>query len=294
MRGMSVAASPFLKELLEPVSEMRADNLLKQYGLAERRSARSFLRKHQVLEQSDGQAAPSRVLTAATKVNPAHVTVDGEPLPFTQPLHLAMYKPAGVSCTHAEDEGPTVFDMLPGMFQLRKPRLQCVGRLDRATTGLLLFTQSGQLNHRITAPSKGMAKVYKVRTAAPLCASGREAAAFASGALTLEDGSVCRPATLTPHPADPHWCQVTLHQGMYHQVRRMFAAVGHAVVALHRSAVGPLSLEGMGLLPGDWRPLQHSELAALARATDSSTALPPTTFRRLSIAEAAAGVLASD
>lgn len=220
--------------------------------------------------------------------------VDGEPLPFTQPLHLAMYKPAGVSCTHAEDEGPTVFDMLPGVFQLRKPRLQCVGRLDRATTGLLLFTQSGQLNHRITAPSKGVPKVYKVRTAAPLCASGREAAAFASGALTLEDGSVCRPATLTPHPADPHWCQVTLHQGMYHQVRRMFAAVGHAVVALHRSAVGPLFLEGMGLLPGDWRPLHHSELAALARATDSSPALPPTTARRLSIAEAAAGVLASD
>ena len=226
--------------------------------------------------------------------HPPNFTVDGEALQFTQPLHLAMYKPAGVSCTRAEDEGPTVFDMLPGMFALRDPPLQCVGRLDRATTGLLLFTQSGQLNHRLTAPGKGVPKTYKVRTAAPLCPSGREAAVFASGTLTLEDGSVCRPAQLRAHPTDPHWSQVTLTQGMYHQVRRMFAALGHTVVALHRSGVGPLNLAGLGLQPGDWRPLAMPELTALALATSKPDKQALAEPRRMSIAQAAAAVAAGD
>ncbi len=188
-------------------------------------------------------------------------------MPYVRPLHLAMYKPAGVVCSHAEDEGPTVYDMLPGNFALRKPALQTIGRLDKHTSGLLLLTQSGALNHRISAPTRKIPKVYKVRLAAPLCVSQREAAVFASGGLTLEDGTVCRPAQLLPHPTDPHWAKVTLHEGAYHQVRRMFAAVGNHVVALHRDSVGPLALGRMGLTPGDWRELSGAELYALVAAT---------------------------
>ena len=199
---------------------------------------------------------------------PHTAAVDEEPMPHVRPLHLVMYKPAGVVCSHAEDEGPTVYDMLPGNFSLRKPALQTIGRLDKATSGLLLLTQSGALNHRVSAPTRKVPKVYKVRLAAPLCVSQREAAVFASGGLTLEDGTVCRPAQLEAHPQDPHWARVTLHEGAYHQVRRMFAAVGNAVVALHRDSVGPLSLGRMGgLSAGDWRELTSAELYALVAAT---------------------------
>jgi len=188
-------------------------------------------------------------------------------MPHVRPLHLIMYKPAGVVCSHAEDEGPTVYDMLPGNFALRKPALQTIGRLDKATSGLLLLTQSGALNHRVSAPTRKVPKVYKVRLAAPLCVSQREAAVFASGGLTLEDGTVCRPAQLEAHPNDPHWARITLHEGAYHQVRRMFAAVGNAVVALHRDSIGPLSLGRARLTPGDWREMTGAELFALVSAT---------------------------
>ena len=266
---------------LTHVAPMRADNLFAQAGLCLRREARQFCRGHDVQAAVLPQRRAARVLTGATKLDPASVTVDGEPLPHRPgvPLHLALHKPPGFTCTHALDEGRTVYELLPSEFQLRSPQLATVGRLDKHATGLLLLTQSGALNARLASPRSGVPKEYVVSLAQPLGDDLREVRAFASGTLALVDGSRARPAVLTPHrdPALRHVAKVVLAEGRHHQLRRMFAAVGHTVTGIHRTAYGGLRLPELGLAEGEWRPLRDDELAALLAASASAAALPPPT-----------------
>src|SRR5690606_16385561 len=143
-----------------------------------------------------------------------------------------------------------VYDLLPPRFALRAPALSTVGRLDRDTSGLLLMTDDGQLLHRIISPKSKLAKVYEATLAQPL--RGDEAAVFGSGTLMLESETTpLLPAEL--EVVSPTQARLTLHEGRYHQVRRMFAAVGNHVEALHRSAVGGLTLGD--LQEGKWRLL---------------------------------------
>lgn len=190
---------------------------------------------------------------------PAHadVHVDGEPLDPPQGLALMLHKPVGYTCS-TRDPGRIVYDLLPPRFRLRSPLLSTVGRLDRDTSGLLLLTDDGALLHRITAPKAKLAKRYEATLDADL--RGDEAAVFASGALQLEsDDTPLAPARL--EVADARHATLVLTEGRYHQVRRMFAAVGNHVSALHRSQVGGLGLGD--LAPGQWRPLSAEDLAAL-------------------------------
>jgi 16S rRNA pseudouridine516 synthase len=190
---------------------------------------------------------------------PAHadVHVDGEPLDPPQGLALMLHKPVGYTCS-TRDPGRIVYDLLPPRFRLRSPLLSTVGRLDRDTSGLLLLTDDGALLHRITAPKAKLAKRYEATLDADL--RGDEAALFASGTLQLEsDDTPLAPARL--EVADARHATLMLTEGRYHQVRRMFAAVGNHVSALHRSQVGGLTLGE--LAPGQWRPLSAEDLAAL-------------------------------
>jgi 16S rRNA pseudouridine516 synthase len=190
---------------------------------------------------------------------PAHadVHVDGEPLDPPQGLALMLHKPVGYTCS-TRDPGRIVYDLLPPRFRLRSPLLSTVGRLDRDTSGLLLLTDDGALLHRITAPKAKLAKRYEATLDADL--RGDEAALFASGTLQLEsDDTPLAPARL--EVADARHATLVLTEGRYHQVRRMFAAVGNHVSALHRSQVGGLALGD--LAPGQWRPLSAEDLAAL-------------------------------
>jgi 16S rRNA pseudouridine516 synthase len=190
---------------------------------------------------------------------PAHadVHVDGEPLDPPQGLALMLHKPVGYTCS-TRDPGRIVYDLLPPRFRLRSPLLSTVGRLDRDTSGLLLLTDDGALLHRITAPKAKLAKRYEATLDADL--RGDEAALFASGTLQLEsDDTPLAPARL--EVADARHATLVLTEGRYHQVRRMFAAVGNHVSALHRSQVGGLKLGD--LAPGEWRPLSAEDLAAL-------------------------------
>ena len=138
-----------------------------------------------------------------------------------------------------------------------------MGRLDRETSGLLLFTDDGQLLHRIISPKAALPKVYEATLAEPL--RGNEGVLFASGALLLESETTpLKPAVL--EVIDPTHARLTITEGRYHQVRRMFAAVGNHVDALHRSRVGGLSL---GDLPeGAWRVLDAGDVATLMAAHD--------------------------
>jgi len=185
------------------------------------------------------------------------VRIDGEPLDPAPGLLLMLNKPAGVTCS-TKDQGRLVYDLLPKRFRHRSPVVSPVGRLDRDTSGLLLFTDDGQLLHRIIAPKSKLPKVYLARLAHDL--RGDEAATFARGTLLLEtETTPLLPAEL--EPLDARTARLTLHEGRYHQVRRMFAAVGNHVDALHRERVGGLDLGD--LTEGQWRLLGDADRATL-------------------------------
>lgn len=181
------------------------------------------------------------------------VRVDGEPLDPPPGLLLMMNKPVGYTCS-MKDQGQIVHDLLPPRFALREPAVSTVGRLDRETSGLLLLTDDGALLHRITSPKSHVPKTYEATLARPL--RGDEQKIFASGKLRLEsDTAPLLPAEL--EVLEPLRVRLTLHEGRYHQARRMFAAVGNHVETLHRASVGALTLGELAC--GRWRMLGESE-----------------------------------
>jgi 16S rRNA pseudouridine516 synthase len=201
--------------------------------------------------------ADGEVLYADDVLEHERVRVDGEPLDPPQGLLLMLHKPVGYTCS-TKDPGRVVYDLLPPRYRLRDPVLSTVGRLDRDTSGLLLMTDDGALLHRITSPKAKLPKVYEATLAQDL--RGDEAAIFASGTLMLEsEQTPLAPARL--RVIDPRHAQLTLTEGRYHQVRRMFAAVGNHVQALHRSRIGGLTLGD--LAPGQWRLLDQGDLRQL-------------------------------
>jgi 16S rRNA pseudouridine516 synthase len=149
-----------------------------------------------------------------------------------------LHKPLGVTCSHKE-QGPLVYSLLPERWRRREPPISTIGRLDKDTSGLLLLTDDGALLHKIISPRSNITTRYDVTLARPL--PGDEAKIFASGELMLEGEE----KPLLPVPLEvlsPIRAYVTLTEGRYHQVRRMFAAVGNHVAALHRDRVGNLAL----------------------------------------------------
>jgi len=201
--------------------------------------------------------AGGEVLYADDVVAHESVRVDGEPLDPPQGLLLALHKPRGVTCS-TRDPGRIVYDLLPPRFRLRNPALSTVGRLDRDTSGLLLLTDDGQLLHRIIAPKSKLPKVYRATLANDL--RGDEAMQFASGTLILDgEKTPLLPAEL--EVLDARTARLTLHEGRYHQARRMFAAVGNHVAALHRERIGGLALDD--LPEGGWRILDEAGRQAL-------------------------------
>lgn len=234
---------------------MKLVKLLANLGYGSRKQVAWMFREGRVTDPA------GEVLYADDQVGPDSVRVDGEPLDPPQGLTLLLHKPAGYTCS-TKDTGRLVYDLLPPRFRLRSPVLSTVGRLDRDTSGLLLFTDDGQLLHRIISPKAALPKVYEATLAEPL--RGDETALFASGTLMLESETTpLRPAAL--EVVDATHARLTLTEGRYHQVRRMFAAAGNHVVALHRSRVGGLVL---GDLPeGGWRTLGGSDIDALMDAS---------------------------
>jgi 16S rRNA pseudouridine516 synthase len=204
--------------------------------------------------------AHGEVMYADDPVDHDNLRVDGEPLDPPQGLLIMLHKPVGYTCS-TKDPGRIVYDLLPPRYRLRSPLLSSVGRLDRDTSGLLLFTDDGVLLHRIVSPKSKLSKVYEATLANDL--RGDEAQTFASGTLMLEsEQTPLLPADL--EIVDPRHVRLTLHEGRYHQVRRMFAAVGNHVEALHRSRIGGLGLGN--LHSGEWRMLDEATRAELFNA----------------------------
>ena len=189
---------------------------------------------------------------------PTRMEIDGEPLDPPQGIVILLHKPLGMTCSHKED-GALVYDVLPDRWRRRDPAISTIGRLDKETSGLLLMTDDGDLLHRVISPKKNVAKIYHATLARPM--GGTEVARFASGELLLEnDDRPLKPAGL--EIISPTEARVSVTEGRYHMVRRMFAAVGNHVEALHRERLGGLALPA-DLAPGQWRLLTPDEIDAI-------------------------------
>ena len=236
---------------------MRLDRLLANLGYGSRREVQGLVDAGEVvLDGAELTDASARL--AVTPDLATRMTVEGRPLDPPPPLVLMMHKPLGVVCSHKEP-GRSVYELLPSRWRGRNPALSSVGRLDVDTSGLLLLTDDGGFLHRVISPKAHIAKRYAVTLDRPL--KGDEAELFASGALVLEsDTTPLAPAVLEPLSPTTAWLTIT--EGRYHQVRRMFAAAGNHVVALHRDRVGTLDLPA-DLAPGGYRLLTDHEKASL-------------------------------
>ncbi len=170
-------------------------------------------------------------------------------------VYLMLHKPAGLVCARRDDRYATVLELLPDRLARR---VHIVGRLDKETTGLLLLSDDGAWSHRITSPRHACPKRYLATLAEPLSEAAEER--FAGGMSLRNEERPTRPAGL--ERVGERQARVTLQEGRYHQVRRMFAALGNHVEALHREAVGGLFLDP-GLAPGEWRELTESERSGL-------------------------------
>ena len=230
---------------------MKLVKLIANLGYGSRKDVAAMFREGRITD------AQGEVLYADDKVGHDAIRIDGEPLDPPAGMTLMLHKPIGYTCS-TKDPGRVIYDLLPLRFRARSPLLSSVGRLDRDTSGLLLMTDDGALLHRIVSPKAKLAKVYEATLAHDL--RGDEGEVFASGTLMLEsENTPLAPAALEVH--DARHAALTLTEGRYHQVRRMFAAVGNHVDALHRSRIGGLSL---GDLPaGKWRMLDAADLNAL-------------------------------
>ncbi len=189
------------------------------------------------------------------RVDPALVTLDGEPLENIDGLLAIFHKPIGYTCTHSEEEGDTIYSLLPPRWLARNPAATSVGRLDKDTSGLLLITDQGQFVQRCTSPRASIEKVYEAMLDRAMEPGLVEA--FAAGTLMLRgEDKPCLPAKL--EILAPTQARLTLMEGRYHQVRKMFAALGYHVEALHRSRFGEYEL---GDLPeGEWREVEVSAM----------------------------------
>jgi 16S rRNA pseudouridine516 synthase len=222
----------------------RLDQLLANLGYCSRREARAWIDDERVTV--GGELADDVAQKAAAE----DVRVDGEPLDHPDGLLLMLHKPLGLVCSHEAREGPNVYSVLPERWRRRNPVVTSVGRLDKDTSGLLLLTDQSLLVHRLTSPKHKVAKLYRATVDADL--SPDLVPLFASGTLMLQgEKDPCAPAEL--RIVTPREAEITMTEGRYHQVRRMFSASGANVLTLHRERFGNLELGDLAV--GQWREL---------------------------------------
>jgi len=226
---------------------MKLVKLIANLGYGSRKEVTAMFRSGRITD------ANGEVLYADDQIEHDQIRIDDEPLDPPAGVLLMLHKPVGYTCS-TKDHGELIYELLPPRFRLRSPIVANVGRLDRDTSGLLLLTDDGALLHRISSPRPKLPKVYEVTLARDL--KGNEEAIFASGKLMLEsEKEPLAPAHMTV--ISNRQVRITVTEGRYHQVRRMFAAVGNHVETLHRSQIGGLTLGD--LMVAEWRMLNETE-----------------------------------
>ncbi|SEJ33654.1 16S rRNA pseudouridine516 synthase [Bhargavaea ginsengi] len=233
---------------------MRIDKLLSNSGFGSRKDVKALLKQGAV--SVDGVP----VKDPALHVDPdsGEVTVYGDPVDYREFIYVMMHKPPGVISATEDTRDRTVVDLLPYEYRRFKPFP--VGRLDKDTEGLLLLTNDGKLSHELLSPKKHVGKTYYAVIEGEVTEA--DGAAFRQG-VELDDGYVTKPAELSILRSGPESeIELTITEGKYHQVKRMFESRGKQVTYLKRLTMGPLELDP-ALGKGEWRELSEDELTAL-------------------------------
>ena len=226
----------------------RLDKLLSEAGVASRKELKTMIRAGRITVNGQVVKSPEQKVDE----NSADVRVDGQPVGKQRMIILMLHKPAGFVTSTDDPRDRTVMELIPEAYRYLDPKP--VGRLDKETEGLLLFTNDGQLAHRILSPKHRVWKRYYAEHEGE--AGAEDVAAFETG-ITLKDGDVCLPAKL--YPQGPGKSIVEVCEGKYHQVRRMLASRGMPVTYLKRITEGGLELGNLEL--GKVREVELSELA---------------------------------
>lgn len=239
------------------IKKVRLERLLANLGYGSRKGVALAIKQGAVVLNGEALSDPSMTFDPQEI---AGATFDDEPLDPISPLTVLLHKPRGYTCS-SDEQGLLVYDLLPARWKNRDPLLSTAGRLDKDSTGLVLLTDDGQLLHKIISPKIHVGKQYKVTLRDVL--NGDEAALFASGTFCLKnDNKPLKPAIWTPD--GERRGTMVLQEGRYHQIRRMFAATGNHVEALHRFQLGALGLGD--LAEGQYRILEHSDLTKIFAA----------------------------
>jgi 16S rRNA pseudouridine516 synthase len=237
---------------------MQLERILHSQGFGTRRQCRALIHAGEVAVDGVVRTDPAAELATDGLV----LQVRGEAWPFHDRLYLALHKPAGYECSRSTQHHASVFELLPRPFVERG--VQCVGRLDEDTTGLLLLSDDGQFVHACTSPRRKLAKVYRARTRHPV----DEALLLALRAGVLLHGEREPAVAVAAERAGERELVLTIAEGKYHQVKRMVAAAGNRVETLHREAIGGYALPA-SLAPGQWTVLDEDARRALATARDT-------------------------
>ena len=249
---------------------MQLQDILYTQGFGPRRVCAGLIQQGhvQVYPREPAGAAAQTCTDAGAEFEPEglRLRVRGEDWAYHAQAYLMLHKPAGIECSQKPSAWPSVYTLLPAPLRQRPNKgkvagVQAIGRLDQDTTGLLLLSDDGQLIHRLASPRHAVPKVYEVTLKHP--AGEREVQQLLAGVVLDDDPKPVRAAAC--ELTDPQHLRLTLTGGKYHQVKRMVAAVGNRVEALHRSQIGGLRLPS-GLAPGQWRWLTAAERALIEAA----------------------------
>ena len=242
---------------------MQIERLLHSQGFGSRKDCRALIRAGYVSVDGVPCDDPQAEFDPGSEDGSPGLafTVGEENWRYRARAYLVLHKPAGYECSHKPTFHPSVFTLLPP--QLLERGVQCVGRLDQDTTGLLLLSDDGQFIHQWSSGKKRTPKVYDV-TLKHAVDAGFAATLVAGVQLNDEPALIAAAACELTSPTT---LRLTICEGKYHQVKRMIAAAGNRVEALHRSRVGGLELDP-ALAPGHWRWLEHADLALLSNFSD--------------------------
>ena len=249
---------------------MQLQDILYSQGFGTRRVCAGLVQQGhvEVYETADAQQA-ARQMQSAADYDPVGLRfkVQGVDWHYCEHAYLMLHKPAGTECSQKPSTWPSIYTLLPAPLRQRPQKsavqgVQAVGRLDQDTTGLLLLSDDGHFIHRMSSPKKHVPKVYDLTLKHP--ADGKQVAKLLEGVVLDDDPKPVRAAACVVTDVDGErlHMQLTLTEGKYHQVKRMLAAVGNRVEALHRSRIGDLALPP-DLPPGQWRWLGEAELQLL-------------------------------
>ena len=227
------------------------ERLLAGIGFGSRKEARALVRMGVVELNGEVQEDPF----VEFKERPATITVNGEEVTTQEKLYVMLHKPLDVECSHNARDHRSVFELLPDRFTAMG--IQTVGRLDADSEGLLLLSNQGDFIHKVESPKKGYLKKYRVTLARPFT---EEQKAELLGGVMLKGER--RPVLVREIAVEGDSVVISIGEGLYHQVRRMFAAVGNHVETLKRDAIGPVLLDET-LGKGGWRFLTDDEVASL-------------------------------